>query len=89
MSRVAELEDAVRKLSCEELIAFRQWFEEFDAQAWDRQMEADAQAGKLDALAEEALKDYQAGGPRRFESSCLVCLLGLLPCPAASGPRTG
>ena len=61
MSRVAELEDAVRKLSSEELVAFRQWFEEFDAQAWDRQMEADAQAGKLDALAEEALKDYQAG----------------------------
>jgi len=61
MDRVEELEDTVRKLSPEELVAFRRWFEEFDAQVWDRQMEADAQAGKLDALAEEALKDYQAG----------------------------
>jgi hypothetical protein len=61
MGRVEELEDGVRKLSPEELVAFRKWVEEFDGQAWDRQMEADALAGKLDALAEEALKDYQAG----------------------------
>jgi len=51
----------VRKLSAEELATFRQWFQAFDAEAWDRQIEADALAGKLDALTEEALKDYQAG----------------------------
>jgi hypothetical protein len=61
MSKVEALEEEVRKLSPEELVAFRKWFEEFDAQTWDRQIEADALAGKLDALAEEALKDYQAG----------------------------
>ena len=61
MSKVEALEEEVRKLSPEELIAFRKWFEEFDAQTWDRQIEADALAGKLDALAKEALKDYQAG----------------------------
>ena len=61
MSKVEALEEEVRKLSPEELVAFRKWFEEFDAQTWDRRMETDALAGKLDALAEEALKDYQAG----------------------------
>ena len=32
----------------------------FDADAWDAQIEFDA-AGKLDALAEEALAEYKAG----------------------------
>jgi hypothetical protein len=30
-------------------------------QAWDRQIEADAEAGKFDQLAEEALRDYRQG----------------------------
>jgi hypothetical protein len=30
-------------------------------QAWDRQIEADAEAGKFDQLAEEALRDYREG----------------------------
>jgi hypothetical protein len=50
MDRVAELEDAVCKLSSEERVTFHQWVEEFDTQAWDRQMKADAQAGKPDML---------------------------------------
>ena len=61
MSKVEELEEKVRKLSAEELATFRQWFQKFDTEAWDRQIEADALAGKLDVLAGEALKDHQAG----------------------------
>ena len=34
---VEEIERAVRKLSPEELAAFRAWFAEFDAEVWDRQ----------------------------------------------------
>ena len=30
-------------------------------QAWDRQIEADAEGGKFDQLAEEALRDYREG----------------------------
>jgi hypothetical protein len=30
-------------------------------QAWDGQIEADAEAGKLDQLAEEALRNYREG----------------------------
>ena len=56
-----EIEKAVAQLSVDELSRFRKWFEQFDAQIWDQQFEADVQAGKLDRIAECALADYQAG----------------------------
>ena len=56
-----EIEDAVLRLSEAELDAFREWFAEFDAAAWDRQIEDDVAAGRLDALANEALEDLRAG----------------------------
>jgi len=61
MEKVEKIEREVRKLSPEELASFRQWFAAFDAEAWDRQFEADVRAGKLDALAERALRDHAAG----------------------------
>jgi hypothetical protein len=61
MSRVASIESQVKDLSPEELAAFREWFAQFDAEAWDRKFEADAKGGKLDSLAERALRDHDAG----------------------------
>ncbi len=61
MSTIAEIEDAVRRLSPEELAAFREWFVQLDAEAWDRQIEDDVAAGRLDSLAEEALEDLRQG----------------------------
>jgi hypothetical protein len=37
------------------------WFAELDAEAWDRRIEDDVTAGRLDALADEALGDLRAG----------------------------
>lgn len=51
------VENAVRQLSPEELVKFRQWYAEFDADFWDVQIEADAAAGKLDALSAEVFTD--------------------------------
>ena len=59
MSTVEEIEDALRQLSPEERAAFRAWYAEFDAAEWDRQLEADAAAGKLDWLIAEARRDAQ------------------------------
>jgi hypothetical protein len=56
-----ELETAVASLSRGDLNAFSQWFEEFLADAWDRQIEADALAGRLDAAAKQADDDFEAG----------------------------
>jgi hypothetical protein len=61
MEKVEKIEREVQGLSPEELASFRQWFAAFDAEAWDRQFEADVRAGKLDALAERALRDHAAG----------------------------
>jgi hypothetical protein len=61
MSSVNEIEAAISKLSRQELSDFRSWFVAFDAEAWDRQLEQDVAAGRLDALAEEALRDLREG----------------------------
>lgn len=54
---VEELELGVSHLSTEELASFSQWFDAFMADQWDRRIEADVAAGRLDALAVEALRD--------------------------------
>lgn len=61
MTNVQEIEFAIRKLSREELNSFRNWFDEFDADAWDEQFEEDVAAGRLDTLADEALRDLREG----------------------------
>ncbi len=61
MSRVKRIEQEVQGLSAEELTQFREWFLTFDWEAWDRQLERDVQAGKLDSLADEALREHALG----------------------------
>ena len=61
MSTLEQIENAVRQLSSKDLAAFRAWFAELDGDAWDRQIEEDMAAGRLDALAEEALEDLRQG----------------------------
>jgi hypothetical protein len=63
-NRVESIEKEVASLSPDELAAFREWFAEFDADAWDRQIERDSRRGKLDSLAEEALRDHKSGESR-------------------------
>ena len=61
MSSVTEIENAVEQLSAVELRTFRAWFVERDAAEWDRQFEQDVAAGRLDALAYQALGELRAG----------------------------
>lgn len=63
-SRIEELEKEVLKFSRKELSAFREWFVKFDSDEWDRQIEADIQAGKLEILATEALTAHKRGESR-------------------------
>ena len=58
---IQDIEKAISDLSPRELARFREWFEEFDAQAWDEQFERDAKSGKLNKLADKAIKDYRSG----------------------------
>lgn len=60
MTRIQKLEREIKELTRSELAAFRQWFQELDAAQWDRRIEEDALAGKLDRFAEKALEDHRA-----------------------------
>jgi hypothetical protein len=66
MITAESIQQAVEQLSPEELVRFRLLFSQFDADAWDIQIEADAAAGKLDALVDEAIIDYQSGKTREL-----------------------
>ena len=61
MSKINDIERQVQSLSADELASFRRWFAEFDAGVWDRQFEADATSGKLDALGDRARRAHAAG----------------------------
>ena len=60
MGKIENIERQIEALTPEELAQFRAWFLEFDWAAWDRQLEADIQAGKLDRLVQEARRDHAA-----------------------------
>jgi hypothetical protein len=61
MSTVQDIENAIRQLSPEDLVAFRAWFAAFDAEQWDQQFEEDVTAGRLDSLAQEAIQELREG----------------------------
>ena len=58
---VREIEVAVERLSPADLQAFTNWFEEFQADLWDKQFEADVKAGKLDHLGKAVDQQFEAG----------------------------
>lgn len=60
MSEVEQIENGIKNLSPGELAKLRAWFAEFDAQAWDRRIDADSAAGKLDRYIEESLAEHKA-----------------------------
>lgn len=61
MSNVDNIEAAVKQLTGPELQRFRSWFAKYDAAVWDSPVEAEASSGKLDALAQEAIVEYESG----------------------------
>jgi len=58
---VQEIEKAIAELSPDERTEFAHWFDEFRADAWDKQIAVDSAAGKLDRLIEQANRDFDAG----------------------------
>ncbi len=66
MSRIEQIREEIRKFSAAELADFRSWFHEFDADAWDREIEDDIRAGRLDSLTQEALEEHKAGKTREM-----------------------
>ena len=66
MDALEHLEQQVLQLSSEDLDKFRAWFLELDHQLWDKELEADARAGKLDHLINEVRSELKAGKTREL-----------------------
>jgi hypothetical protein len=64
--KVTEIKKAVSGLPVRDLAEFRSWFEEFDAAAWDNELEKDIAAGRLDSLAGKAIQDFKQGSFREL-----------------------
>jgi hypothetical protein len=58
---VEEIESAILKLSPNELGKLADWVLDLDEQNWDKQIERDAMAGKINFLAKEALVEMESG----------------------------
>jgi len=61
MTKLEKIEQEIASLSPSEVAKLAEWFAEFHADLWDRQIEADAKAGRLDKLSDRALADHKAG----------------------------
>jgi hypothetical protein len=66
MTTVDDIKEAVSKLPPDELARFLAWFETFAEARFDQRIERDAEAGKLDGLAEQAAADFRRGRAREI-----------------------
>jgi hypothetical protein len=66
MRKVQKLENEVQQLNPDELAAFRDWLRRYDSDEWDKEIERDVSAGRLDKLAEEAIAAHKAGRTREI-----------------------
>ena len=64
MTKLEKIEQDIASLSASEVAKLAEWFAEFHAELWDRQIEDDAKAGKLDDLVAKAKAEIAAGKVR-------------------------
>ncbi len=61
MTTIAEIQEAVRALAEKDFAVFSAWFEHYEEERWDRQIERDQGSGALRSLVEKARADFEAG----------------------------
>ncbi|MBD2776653.1 hypothetical protein [Iningainema tapete] len=61
MLTLEQIESAILQLPSDELQQLVEWLADLDYQRWDEQLEKDIADGKLEALAQEAISDYETG----------------------------
>lgn len=66
MGRVEEIETAIDSLPPEEYRHIVQWFRSREEERWDRQLDSDSAAGKLDFLFDEAESESASGQLREW-----------------------
>jgi len=68
VTRIAKIQEEILALSETDYLQLRQWLSELDKDEWDRQIEADSNAGKLDFLIDEALEGKKKGTLKNLEN---------------------
>ena len=63
---VEDIEKAIKKLGAAEFDRLREWFDEYQAARFDEKIARDAEAGKLDHLADQAVADFRKGRAREL-----------------------
>jgi hypothetical protein len=58
---IEEIETAITQLPAQEVKRLLAWLEDYHHRVWDRQIEGDLEAGRLDTLLSEVESEYQAG----------------------------
>jgi hypothetical protein len=58
---VKDIEQAIKELPRQEIVELSQWFEEFQNQMWDEQIERDTNAGRFDKLIAQAKSQHAEG----------------------------
>ena len=66
MSNLKEIEKAILSLPSNKFEQLKQWFFDLDYQRWDEQIEGDIAEGHLEAFAEEAIAEFEAGHCRKI-----------------------
>jgi hypothetical protein len=61
MIQIELLEQYIAELGDASFCKLRDWFVEFEQACWDKQLEADSKAGKLNFLINAALAEHEAG----------------------------
>ncbi len=63
---VEEIEEVIAQLPKKKLKQFRAWYEQFDSEIWDEQIEQDANNGAFDELAKKAIADHKSGKTKKL-----------------------
>jgi len=66
-TNIAKIQEEILALSETDYQQLKQWFNDLEWETWDRQIEADSNAGKLDFLIDEALKAKENGTLKSLE----------------------
>lgn len=74
MTEVEKLKQHIAKLDDNSFAKLRDWFFELDQAIWDKQIEADVKAGKLDLLGSEAIAEAQKTTQNNIDTSAIDSL---------------
>ena len=67
MTNIAKIQEEILALSETDYLQLKQWFDELEWDKWDRQIEEDSNAGKLDFLIAEAREAKEKGTLKNLE----------------------